>query len=146
MVLNELSMSSSHRQQFSTNCCKWVTLHMGCSPSGTACFSVGPPKGHKSYQEACSSIASSCLQVSARSPFQHRPPMDSSHPPASAWVSFMGCRGTTASPWAAPQAAGESWLWRLGTSCPSASTDLGVRVVPLTCSHPAFLCLQLPLL
>ena len=32
----------------------WV-LPRGCSPSGTGCSSVGPPQGHKSCQQSCSS-------------------------------------------------------------------------------------------
>ncbi|KAJ7412636.1 hypothetical protein BTVI_45920 [Pitangus sulphuratus] len=30
-----------------------------CSPPGTAWSNVGPPQGHKSYQETCSSVDSS---------------------------------------------------------------------------------------
>ncbi|KAK4825359.1 hypothetical protein QYF61_026878 [Mycteria americana] len=36
----------------------WVPF-MGCSPSGTDCSSVGPPWGHKSCQQTCSSMGSS---------------------------------------------------------------------------------------
>ena len=32
---------------------------MGCSPSRTGCSSVGPPWGHKSCQQTCSSVDSS---------------------------------------------------------------------------------------
>ena len=39
---------------------------MGCSPSATGCSSVGPPWGHKSCQQTCSSV------VFSPSPWVHR--------------------------------------------------------------------------
>jgi len=36
----------------------WV-LPTGCSPSGTGCSSVGPPRGHKPCQQTCSGAGSS---------------------------------------------------------------------------------------
>jgi len=45
---------------------------VGCSPSGIGCSSVGPPQGHKSCQQTCSSMGCS-LPVSTgpgRSPLQ----------------------------------------------------------------------------
>ena len=55
---------------------------MGCSPSGADCSSMGPPWGHKSCQQTCSSVGSStgCRWISA--------------PP---WIS-MGCRGNLSAP------------------------------------------------
>ncbi|KAK4828209.1 hypothetical protein QYF61_024643 [Mycteria americana] len=59
----------------------WVPS-MGCSPSGTDCSSVGPPQGHKSCQQTCSSVGSSLHGPTgpARSLLQHRLPMGSQPP------------------------------------------------------------------
>jgi len=35
------------------------SLPTGCSPSGTGCSSVGPPRGHKPCQQTCSGVGSS---------------------------------------------------------------------------------------
>lgn len=85
--INISCMSSSHRQQFCTKCCK-----VGYTADGVQSFrhSLGDPtvwfpKGS---------------QVLPGSLFQHGPPMGSQpplrHPLAPAWVSSTGCRGTLA--------------------------------------------------
>lgn len=119
---------------------------MGCRPSRTACSSVGPPKGHKSYQETTSSVGSSLhgsaspcekpaparvfLQV--HSPFLGIPLLWHGALLWAAGVSLHLC----GSPWTAgAQLLHHSvhhWLqgnlvsgtWT--TSCPSFSTDPGV--------------------
>ena len=59
----------------------WVPS-MGCSPSGTDCSSVGPPRGHKSCQKTCSSVGSSLHGATgpARSLLQHELPTGSQPP------------------------------------------------------------------
>lgn len=121
--VNISRMSSSCRQQFSTKCCK-----VGYIADGVQSFrcSLGDPTVWVPQRS----------QVLPGSLFQHGPPMDSQpplrHPLAPAWESSTGCRGTFPLVPGAPPA-------------PSFSIDLDVRVVPLPCSHPAFLCLQLHL-
>lgn len=105
---------------------------MGCSPSGTACFSVAPPKGHKSYQEAsCHGSAGPC----------HEPvPAGTAH-----GLTAASEASTCSSLGALLGLQGNFGFGAWSTSCPSFSTHLDVRDVPLTCSHPVLLCLQLHL-
>lgn len=143
-------MSSSHRQQFCANCCTVGHTVHGMQFFRHSLLQCGSSKGSQvlpeSHTLARAPLAMGLL-VPASSPFQHGPPMESQlhlrHPPASAWVS-IGCRA---------QLPHQGWHHRLqealgfgawGTSCPS-STDLGGRVVPLTCSHPTIPCLHLQL-
>jgi len=84
------------------------SLPMGCSPSGTGCSSVGPPQGHKSYQQTCSSMGSALHGSAGSWQAPHKATSCFRHPPASAWNHFHGlqvdmcstmglhgCRGTT---------------------------------------------------
>lgn len=110
---------------------------MGCSPSGTACFSVGPPKGHRSYR-ACSSMDFSCH--GSAGPCQEPVPAG-----ASLGLTASSEASTCSSLGVLHGLQGNLGFGAWSTSCPFFSTDLDVRVVPLTCSQPAFLCLQLHL-
>jgi len=90
---NFSNMSSVHGLQLFTNCPR-VGLSTGCSPSGTGCSSVGPPRGHKPCQQTCSGMSSSLPWATgpARSLLQHGAPhgitVSFGHPPALAWGSF----------------------------------------------------------
>ena len=55
----------------------------GCSPSGTDCSSMGPPRGYKSGQKTCSSLGSSLHRATApaRSLLQCGLPTGSQPPP-----------------------------------------------------------------
>ena len=57
--MNVSSVSPSHGHQSSPDCSNVGHSSMRCSPSRTGCSSVGPPWGHKSFQETCSSMGSS---------------------------------------------------------------------------------------
>jgi len=90
----------------------WVPS-IGCRPSGTDCSSLGPPWGHKSCQQTCSSLGFSLHGFAGpgRSLLQHGLPT-ASQPPSGIhllqhgapsmgyrWISAplwtsMGCRGT----------------------------------------------------
>lgn len=112
IVSHEYSnISPSRGQCFSTNCCSVGRPCLGCSPSRTGYFSMGPPYGHKSYQqETCSNmgipgdhslLSGIKLWVSSK---------------GWGWISAvpwssMGWRGTAASLWAPPGAVGASQLW-----------------------------------
>uniref|UniRef100_A0A8C8A6C9 Caspase activity and apoptosis inhibitor 1 n=1 Tax=Otus sunia TaxID=257818 RepID=A0A8C8A6C9_9STRI len=64
----------------------------GCSPSGTGCSSVGPPRGHKSCQQTCSSVGSSLHGATgpARSLLQHGLPTGSQPPSGTSPCSGVG--------------------------------------------------------
>jgi len=74
-VLHELFTSSSQIAP------AWVAS-TGCSPSGTGCSSVGPPRGHKPCQQTCSSVGSSLHGSTGpgRSLLQHGLPTGSQSP------------------------------------------------------------------
>jgi len=131
------------------------SLPMGCSPSGTGCSSVGPPRGHKPSQQNFSGIGSS-LHGSAgpgRSLLQHGLPTGSQPPSGihllQCRVPSMGYRCRSAPPWTSTGCRGTACLTTvcsmgcMGISAlglehllPSLFTDLGVcRVVSLTSSH-----------
>jgi len=83
----------------------WVPS-MGCSRSGTGCSSMGPPWGHKSCQQTCSSMGSSLSmgpQVLAGAGSRMGSPWGRSFLRASTCSgvgSSMGCRWRSAPPWA----------------------------------------------
>lgn len=109
------------------NAARWVTPEMGCSPSGTACFSVGPPKGNKSYQEAsCHGSAGPC---------QEPVPAGASHGlTASSEASTCSSLGVLCG------LQGNLGFGAWSTSCPSFSTDLDVSYS----SHVFSPCFSLP--
>lgn len=105
----------------------------------------GPlPRGSQVLPGSCSSTGSSLHRATGpdRILFQGRLPKGLQTPSniyllqrgsstGSRWIFaplciFVSCRGTAASPWAAPWAAGEAPLWVLEPSCPSSFTDPGV--------------------
>ena len=87
----------------------------GCSPSGTDCYSVGPPRGHRSCQQTCSSVGSSLHGATgpARSLIQHRLPTGSPSPSGASTCSGVGsspcCRWISA-PALTSMGAGHSCL------------------------------------
>ena len=102
--------------------------------SSTNCSSMGPPRGHKSCQQTCSSVGSS-LHRSCQEPAPAWAPdgvtVSFGHPPALAWGPPWATGGDLlhrgppwaawaqpTSPWLSPQAAGESLLQRLGHFLP----------------------------
>jgi len=106
-------MSPSHGLQLFTNCPSTGRFHE-CSPPGTDCSNVGPPRGHKSCQKICSSVGFSLHRSTgpARSLLQCKLPTGSQLPsgihllhhgfPSTgySWISAppwtsMDCRGTT---------------------------------------------------
>jgi len=109
------------------------SLPTGCSPSGTGCSSMGPPRGHKPCQQTCSGVGSSPHGPTGpgRNLLQHRLPTGS-QPPSGITCSSVGSlpratggdplhrghpwtAGTQpASPWSSSRAAREgSLLWHL---------------------------------
>ena len=59
--------------------CSSVVPYQGFSPSGTGCFSMGPPWGHKPCQQTCSSVGTSLhtswqQTTSVRAPHGTQPP------------------------------------------------------------------------
>jgi len=128
----------------------WVDS-TGCSPSGTGCSSIGPPRGRKSCQETCSSVGSSLSmgpQVlpggcsSAGSPAGHSLLRAS----ICSGVGFsMGCRWISAAPWTSMGYRGTTCLTMIfSTGCkgisapvpgappsPPSSLGLGQQRVPL---------------
>jgi len=101
----------------------WV-LPAGCSPSGTECSSVGPPRGHKFCQQACSSMGSSLHGFTglARSLLQHGLAMGSQLPSGihllQCGIRSMGCRWMSAPPWTFMDCRGTTCLTMVFiTSC-----------------------------
>jgi len=100
---------------FSKTAPAWV-LPTGCSPSGTGCSSVGPPWGHKSCQQTCSSVGS-YLHGSAgpdRSLLQ-RELLTGSQPPSGIHllqrgVPSTGCRWRSAPLWTSMDCRGTACL------------------------------------
>jgi len=127
---------------------------MACSPSGTGCSSVGPPRGHKPCQETCSGMG--CSPQVHRSCWEPAPACAAHgftasfrHPPAPAWGFRQAAGGDPlyrGPPWTAGGQPASPWssLWAERNLCsstwsissPSFFTDLGVyRVVSFTSSH-----------
>jgi len=81
------------------------SLPMECSPSGTGCSGVGPPRGHKLCQQTCSSVGSSLHGSTGpgRSLTQHRLPTGSELPSGipllQRGIPSPGCRWISAPPW-----------------------------------------------
>jgi len=88
----------------------------GCSPSGTGCCSVGPPRGHKPCQQTCSSVGFSLHRSAGpgRSLLQRGLPMGSQLPSGihllRRGVPSMGCRWISAPPWASMGCRGSACL------------------------------------
>jgi len=142
----------------------WVPS-TGCSPSGTGCSSVGPPRGHTSCQQTSSGMGSSLHGSTGpgRSLLQHGLSLES-QPPSGIHllrrgIPSTGYRWRSAPPWTSMDCRGTACLtivfimnckgrlcsgvW--STSSPSFFTDLGVcRVVSLTLSHSSLLTALLP--
>ena len=132
-------------------------LPMGCSPSGTGCSSMGPPQGHKPWQQTCSGMGFSFHGSTGpgRILLQHGLPTGSQPPsgihllwcgvPSTGykWISAppwtsMGCRGTTCFTMVfMKNCKGRlSALTSRAPLPPSFFIDLGVcKVVSLTQSH-----------
>ncbi|KAM9591464.1 uncharacterized protein ACIBXB_006257 [Morphnus guianensis] len=138
----------------------WV-LSTVCSPSGTDCSSVGPSRGHKSFQKTCSSVGSSLHRSAgpARSLLQRGVPSGSQPPSGThllrrgvlhglqvdicSTVDLHGLQGDSLPHHGLHHGLqGNLCSGAWSTSSPSFFTDLGVcRVVSLTCSHSS---LRLP--
>ncbi|KAK4810725.1 hypothetical protein QYF61_007699 [Mycteria americana] len=118
----------------------WVPS-MGCSPSGTDCSSVGPPQGHRSCQQTCSSVGSSLHGVTgpASKPAPEWAPLSTGSqvlPGAcssmrSPWGHSLLQVYPPAWSWGPPQAAGCS---PSGTDCSSVGHPQGHRSCQQTCS------------
>jgi len=92
----------------------WV-LPTGCSPSGTGCSTMGPPRGHKPCQQTCSSVGSS-LHGSAgpgRILLQRRLPTGS-QPPSGIHLLQHGVPSTGCRWRSAPTLTSMDWK---GTTC-----------------------------
>jgi len=97
---------------------------MGCSPSGTGCSSVGPPRGHKPCQQTCSDVGSSLHGSTGpgRSLLQLRllteSQLPSGIPLLRCGVSSMGYRWISAPPWTSMDCRGTTCLTMVfSTSC-----------------------------
>jgi len=95
---------------------QYGSLPTGYSPSGTGCYSVVPPWGHKSCQQTCYSVGSSLHGYTGpdRSLLQRRLPMGS-QPPLGIhllWcgVPSTGCRWRSAPPWTSMDCRGATYL------------------------------------
>lgn len=102
---------------FSLTAPAWVTS-IGCSPSGTDCLSVGPPRGHKSCQQTCSSVGF---------PWGHSLLWASTCPSVE---SSMGCRWVSAPLWTSMDCMGTaSFTMVCTTGC--RGTSALVHLLPL---------------
>jgi len=103
-------------------------LSTGCRPSGTDRSNMGPPWGHKSCQQTCSSMGSSpwvlksCQETAPSWGLHKGQNLLRVHPLALVWGAdgrLLHCRppwaagGQPTSPWSSPQVAGESLLQHL---------------------------------